>query len=426
MINTNDCWDSDAHEAVSKYASTLLWRFIQNNARESTAEDTLANLTGLSKRDIRTLADIRFLLSDDVRKFLNGTAPNIISRLSKASITEKVTERNKIRGRIHWPGTYGARASAGGDRSLFMYVKRAQIFDLPENRLFLFVLQRIHNTAKNISSEDFSELTWYSETDIGGKWINRITLIASQTARFLRNPYIARISKLHEMSDKIIEQTKHARASYYRDLADTAEMLAYCQRSPVAFLKEVLKGNILEPLNRDTLFEIAVLFKVINTALELGWKETHAGLIGSSAKSVCTLENGFSMLKVYYQKLPQEFKDNTSYGTLMNEYGLGEKLRRPDIVLSFQYGTITTINYIVEVKRSMRRSYLVDGAYKLLGYLKDFEGLRKIDCGKELRGVLVGWKGIPYIECSPDKEVKMFSWNGLSEGLKSVIRPTVQ
>ncbi len=70
----------------------------------------------------------------------------------------------------------------------------------------------------------------------------------------------------------------------------------------------------------------------------------------------------------------------------MNEYGLGEKLRRPDIVLSFQYGTITTINYIVEVKRSMRRSYLVDGAYKLLGYLKDFEGLRKIDCGKELRG----------------------------------------
>jgi len=420
MINTNDCWDSDAHEAVSKYASTLLWRFIQNNARESTAEDTLANLTRLSKRDIRTLADIRFLLSDDVRKFLDETAPNIISRLSKASITEKVTERNKIRGRIDWPGTYGARASTGGDRSLFMYVKRAQIFDLPENRLFLFVLQQIHNTAKNISSEDFSELTWYSETNIGGKWINRITLIASQTARFLRNPYIARISKLHEMSNKIIEQTKHARAPYYRDLAEAAEFFSFCQNSPVAFLKENLKDNILEPLNRDTLYEIAVLFKVITTATDLGWKETRTGLIGSSAKTVCTLEEADGCtLRVFYQKLPEAFKEHSRYGEFMTAYGLSENLRRPDIILSFEEAGKQKY-CIVEVKRSMRRSYLVDGAYKLLGYLKDFEDIRT--GGAELNGMLVGWKGIPQLGYDERKEVHLYTWDGFDEGLGRLLK----
>jgi hypothetical protein len=59
----------------------------------------------------------------------------------------------------------------------------------------------------------------------------------------------------------------------------------------------------------------------------------------------------------------------------------------------------------------------LDRTYKLLGYLKDFEKLRRIAWGKNLRGVLAGWKGILYIECAPNKEAKLFSWDRFSKGL---------
>ena len=418
MAIVNDCWDAASHDAISKYASRLLWRFIQHNARESTAEDIITNLTRLTKRDIRLLADIRFLLSDDVKKLLNDTAPKIVSRLSKASITEKITERSRIQGRIDWSKTYGIRAAAGGDESLYVYSKRAQMFDLPENRLFLFVIKQIYNSARRISTDDFSSLTWYSETSEGDKWINRITLIAAKTARFLRNPYIAGIGQLHELSEKIIEQTKHARASYYRELAEVAERLSYCQDNPAVFLHETLKGNILEPLNKDTLYEIAVLFKIIENAMKCGWIETHAGLIGSSTRTVCTLKRTDCTLRVFYQKLPEVFASNSKYGILMSEYGLSDKLRRPDIILSLEKDD-STIYFIIEVKRSARRSYLVDGAYKLLGYLKDFEGIRTESIN--LKGFLVGWKGIQPIKYDENKEVQLFTWESLDEGLGELL-----
>ena len=71
----------------------FFWRFIQHNARESTVEDIITNLTCLTKRDIRLLADIRFLLSDDV-KLLNDTAQN--REHFQSIITEKITERSRI------------------------------------------------------------------------------------------------------------------------------------------------------------------------------------------------------------------------------------------------------------------------------------------------------------------------------------------
>lgn len=416
----SDCWDSDTHEKVSQYASSWLWRYVQHNAKESTSTDIAANLTHLSKRDIGHLADIRLLLSDDVRKLIDETAPRIVSRLSKASIIEKVSGRSGIKGRIDWPRTFSERASAANDPGLFVYAKRSQMFDLPENRLFLYIIHQIHMIARSISTKDFSSLTWDSDTIVGGKWIDRVTLIAAQTARFLRNPYIARISRIHELPNKIIEQTKRSRAPYYRDLANAAAVFVISQNDPIAYLHKELKGNILEPLNRDTLFEIAVLFKIIRTATECGWIENRAGLIGSKAKTVCTLEDSSRVLKIYYQKLPTQFEANTKYGALMDTYELSDKLRRPDIILSFGNKDGTKEYCIIEVKRSMRRSYIVDGTYKLLGYLKDFEEIRAT--GASLRGILVGWTNIPILGYDVRKEVHLYSWDGFVEGLSGLLK----
>lgn len=419
MLRSSDCWDSRTHKQISEYSSCHLWRFIQPNARESEAEDTLLNLTGLSRRDLSMLADIRLLLSAEIKTLLIDIAPKIISRLTKESINEYITDRGRVRGRVDWQRTVSTRAAAGNDTSIYVYSRRAQIFDLPENRLFLYIIRQINEKARSFVSDDYLNLAWYDEADDRGKWIDHVSVIASKSARLLRNPFISKIGNLYELTDKIIELTKKCRPAHYKELAKIAERFAFSQEAPLYYLKKQLNGNIFEPLNKDTLFEIAVLFKTIQTAEKCGWKEKQAGLIGGSRRVASTLEKSSWLLKIYYQRLPHEMAKQSKYGDIMAEYGLSERLRRPDVILEFSNGIIKKF-LIVEVKRSKRRGYLVDGTYKLLGYLKDFERINS-DV-EEIKGFLVGWSGIQQICYSAEKEVHLFNWDNYSDGLYDLFK----
>jgi len=420
LLRASDCWDSKIHKQIVDYSSKWLWRFIQSNAKETDVEEIILNLTGLRKRDLNMLADIHFLLSDDVRVLLNEIAPKIINRLSKESINENILDRNNVRGRIHWPRTINARAASGNDKTLYVYTRRAQIFDLPENRLFLYIVKYVNEKARNFAVEDFLNLTWYAEIDNYEKWVDKIKVITTKTAFILRNPIISKIGNLPELSNKIIELTKKCRNAIYKELAKIADRLINCQKAPVLFLKEELKGYILEPLNKDTLYEIAVLFKTLNTALECGWKEERAGLIGGSSKFISILTKGNCKLKLYYQKLPRDMACISKYGDIMTDYGLSEKLRRPDIILEFSNGQKRDY-IIVEVKRSQKRDYLVDGTYKLLGYLKDFELLNNEN--SKISGFLVGWSNIKSKRIfSNDKEVHLYSWDNYRDGLIKLLQ----
>lgn len=417
MLRANDCWDDNAHKHITEYSSNMLWRFIQPNAKESGVEETFLNLTGLRKRDLDKLVDIRFLLSDSTRKLVNEIAPKIINRLSKESVNEHITDRGRVRGRIDWQKTINTRAANGNDPSIYVYSRRSQVYDLPENRLFLYMIKQINEKAKNLVSEDYININWYVDINDVTKWIDKVSVIASKTAKLLRNPYILKIGNLYELTDRIVELTSKNRQAYYKELSGLAERFLYSQRSPVSYLKEELKGNILEPISKDTLFEIAVLFNTIQTAIDCGWVEKKAGLIGGGGKTVSTLIKNKYEMKVYFQKLPEVMAANSGYGEIMNNYGLSEKLRRPDIIIEVSDSQNTEF-FIVEVKRSKSRKYLVDGTYKLLGYLKDFEKAKESGC--KIFGVLVGWKGIANIDCDFSREVNLLNWDNYHIGLKEL------
>lgn len=418
MIKVNDCWDHNIHKQMTEYSSGLLWRFIQRNAQEGETEEALLNLTGLTKRDLKMLANIRFLLSAEVIELLNVVAPKIIYRLSKESVNEHITERGLVRGRINWQRTVGARAQAGNDSTIFVYSRRAQIFDLPENRLFLFIIRQINEKARTFVTDEYLNLTWYAEIFESSKWVERVSLIASKTSRIQRNPYISKIGSLYEITDKLIQIAKRCRQSHYKELAIIAERYMYSQSKPVSYLYEELSGNILEPLNKDTLYEIAVLFKTIYTAMDCGWREKKIGLIGGSTKTASTLIKNNCELKIYFQKLPQLLAQNSDYGDIMTNYGLSDKLRRPDIILELSNGHQKNI-IIIEVKRSSVRGYLVDGTYKLLGYIKDFNRVNTI--GVSIKGFLVGWSGIKPCHYSDAQEVHLFNWSNYKEGLSDML-----
>lgn len=423
MIYESDCWNKSIHNQISQFTSKMLWRFIQNNAKENEAEETVIKLTGLSKKDIRLLTDIRLLLSKDIKHLIENIAPKIINRLSKDSINIIVRDRNQVRGKIDWQKTISVRAVAGNDISLFVYTKMSQIYDLPENRLFLFLIKQVFDKARLFAGDLLSNLTWYAEEGTDDRWIKKVAIIASQTSRILRNPFVSKIGIMYEINDRIIEATKHSRHSHYRELAEIAERFIFSQKKPIEFLKKELDGNILEPLNKDTLYEIAVLFKTILASIELGWTEKSIGLIGGSNPTASILTNGDIELRIFFQKLPRAMSENSQYGKIMLEYGLSEKLRRPDIILELTRGLEKKF-IIIEVKRSQRRSYLVDGTYKLLGYLKDFSGVIKEHTS--ISGVLVGWDGILHHTCKDNEEVYLLNWHNYEEGIKQVLAGIMQ
>lgn len=349
--------------------------------------------------------------------------PKIINRLSKTSINETILDRNRIRGRVIWPKTAEARIAAGNDKSIFIYSQKCQIFDLPENRLFLHLIQKANEISKSFVSDGYLNLTWYSEINPEGKWLQKISFIAFITDKMLTLPVVSKISKMNVINPRFVSIAEKCRQSEYRELAIIANDYYEKYIRPLDYLDRELEGHILEPLNKDALFEIAVLFKIMEVAEKCGWVEIKTGLLGGKSKVVSVYKRNNVTMKIYTQTLPLDFKENSIYGPLMNSYNLSDRLRRPDIILEFENDSRLCRRFlIVEVKRSKNRAYLADGAYKLLGYLKDFEAVGEV---ADLYGFLVGWDGIEKTKYKKDSEIHLSVWDNLSDGLLNFLQDQV-
>jgi hypothetical protein len=411
ITNKNDCWSSKNHSQILEQTNKHLWRFIQNNSAIASAEDVFLSLTNVSKSNLQKLSNIYFILDEEVEEFINITAPSILKRLSKTSQTEHKVLRGNVKGKINWSKTISERNASGGDPSIFVCSQRSSVFDLPENRLLLYLLRRIMYICNSLTNSDFEkDETNLEELENKEKWINTVLRIGHKTKKLLKNPFIRKIGDMHDISQKTIIQAEKARGQMYSHLAKVAQVYYFMNINPVRYLDTVLKGKTLEPLNKDTLYEIAVLFKLFEVIRDNGGVEKRIGLIGGGSSLVSRFTVGRKEMKIYFQGIPKEFVLKSKYGPLMNLYGLSDKLRRPDLVLEVLEGSKKSF-YIIEVKRSDKRTYLVDGAYKLFGYLKDFEAIKNTNVN--LFGVLVGWSNIKKLGTAAESEIYLSSWSNL-------------
>lgn len=410
------CWSTEVHRQMVEYTSDYLGLFVQKHAKVTRPEAVFLKVAQLSSGDLRRLSHMHFLLSDEARELITVIAPAILKRLSKTSVQEFKTNRNVVQGRVHWGRTYAVRSVMGGDPSLFVTAKKSSEFDLPENRLLLYMLHQVVVIARSVIKESWDEEKFDLDENQDQKWGTQIRGLVAQCLKLLRNPYVSRIDQLPHLTEQIVEQTAKVRGERYSRLAHVARTYIQSNKEPLTFLQQ--RQKILEPLSKDTLFEIAVLFTVIQTATEAGWIEKSGGLIGGNSHWISKMEKDECVLKVYYQTLPARLAERGRYKPLMSKHGLSDRDRRPDLVLEWvAQGKIKY--YIIEVKRSVRRSYLAEGAYKVLGYLKDYEGVQ--EDGTELKGVLVGWGGIHDVLPESNQEVYVTSWDNLENTLRVVL-----
>ena len=416
-MRKSDCWNKHNHEEILEYTSTMLWRYINKNSTESTTEKVFLKLTSLKRDDLMCLFEIRLLLSNEMMYFINKVMPGIVNRLSKETLNKTVVI-NKIIGKVDWQKTLFTQTLAGNDKTLFVTKTISNKFDLPENRLLKFVVEMINKMAKRYITDTEAGKMWYEELTSTDKWTEKVKYIYSKTQSMLKNPIVKQISRISEITEKMIIATRYQRNTFYGDLAELAEKMLQGIENPHDYLMNELGNKILEPLNRDDLYEIAVLFKAIDAVQSIGWEEEEIALIGGKRRYVSKFSKDTNNLKVYYQKLPLGLKNKSKYAQLMIKYGLSDRTRRPDIVIELEVGNL--VEYlIVEVKRSQNPRYLSDGAYKVFGYLKDYGEVEDELTGIE--GFLVGWKGIENCQYDKNTKVNIFEWKDVCLGISDYL-----
>lgn len=406
-----------------KSTSKYLWRYIQNNGRIGNPEEAFMMLTKLDLKELGILAEMHFLMSEEAKYFLTDIAPALINRLKKISSNQPYPTRGGITGRVQWQKTFKERMVKGNDPSLFIIDRRSIEFDLPENRLLLFMIKEIESltivygqikegSLSSIFDEEFLEKS---------SWIEYLQGMYNSTVKLLKNPYMKSIGHLMDLNEQLLVSVQKTRGAWFSKLAEVSFDFHLCKKDPLRYLSRKSPHKVLEPLNRNTLYELAVLFKTMEILHENGWHENQVGLIGGLSRVVSEFSRDNSTLSIYYQGLPKLFSSSSRYKDIMRNYGLSNKMRRPDIVIEIRDSDFIEKKYfIIEVKRSEKREYLVDGVYKLLGYFKDYESIY-LNENKVLKGLLVGWSGIEKQSAFKEQEIYMSGWLELEQSIKDLM-----
>lgn len=406
-----DCWTPSVHRSVEAETTEYLWRYIQKHSRISTPPQVFADITKLSDTEMKTLATAHLLMSDSMLHFLNRTAPEVLRRLARTVVTKQETSRAGIRGRVNWPETYTRRFSAGSDPSLFVTSEQSSFFDLPENRIFRFLLQQFQQLAQtfrkpvNETTAVLDERLLFS-TD----WKVRLEQIILSCSKILHHNLLQKCSSISLLDEATISKLRNSRNPYYRELSVVASEFHLCFTKPEAYLVNCIGQHVLSPLDRNILYELAILFRLLDVCVEKGWEEQATALIGGKSRKISVLKRKGLEMHVYYQGLPPIFQRHSAYGKLMAGYGLSDRLRRPDIILEIITTDDVRSYFIVEVKRSEERTYIVDGVYKLLGYLKDYEAVSHLP-NHRITGVLVSWSGAGNMEYSAEDPIYITQWS---------------
>lgn len=387
MVGESDCWEKEDFYKILNYTEKRLWRFVSENAAlADKEEDIIENLLKLSSKDLEKLKKLHFILDDKIRNFIEVSASKIARRLSKKVNRPKKPVKALGRGKLDVLATVKEDFIKGRSESQFIIRENQELFDLPENRLFKFILRQISRIAFDFADKDliYEEISSRNNN----KWLEIIEEYGVKAYKLSRNAHLRNVEEINAINQSLIRSAVTSRDHWYEDLAEVAEVYysVFEKEDEFKFLQEVIRERYLKPLDNNALYELFILFKLLDIIEKSDWKMVKTKLIGSNKGPVNIYTKDSKKLEIFYQRTPKLLKEESLYEDYLKNYDLECRARRPDIILKMDN------NYcIVEVKRSDSRSYIVNGLYKLLGYLKDFEKNVNEGIGG-VKGILAGWE----------------------------------
>ena len=347
----------------------------------------IEDLFDLSKDDLDTLKAIHFLLSDEVKNLVE-ILPILMRNLSHSTRKETEEFKGQIKGRVDWNQTLKERMSYGfNDKRLFICQPPSKYYDLEENQLLKFLLNRIISLKKNVI--DFIDLSIFDIEKIDSKdWQEKVSNIYQMAKKTLKKVYFNDITSIKTVKSKHLRKAYKNRNQLYHRVAKAYilyEDLFIAEDEKV--LRDLVENRLIKAADSDKLYEIYVFFNLIKSLPE----SKDLRLLYSGNDYAVKSQIGDVNITIYYQKTPSLLKEKSEYLEILEKYEINKSVKSPDVIIEFEKDDEVYYR-LVEVKNSSETSYVRESLYKVMGYYKDFERCYKYV--KNYPIVLVMWGGI--------------------------------
>lgn len=328
----------------------------------------VSELLNLSRGDLRRVIAVHVALSDQVRDFIRGLRDGL-RRPVVSSDRPRITSQ-AVRGPIDWSSTFRARASSGWNEAVFVVRPALRIFDTPENRALVWLLDRLDtelartNRAEVDDGAGVHDESWYAE--IAG---NRAQLRLAHRYHWLRGIPPRRPDAL------TIRRLRSARTAFYKHrIPDALDLLKrFVDRDPSnEDITDFLSRRYFEPSRNWKLFELVVALRLARAfSLAATSKRRSRLLIGTgrSAYARYVMPDG-DEVRLWYQCWP-DTAGNSLHQDARGHYAIEGDASRPDLVIQRRREGATIDSVVLELKASRHGGTLSGGLLQLLGYLKD-------------------------------------------------------
>ena len=375
----DDIWPEETIERVICEIQEYLQLYLFKDASIDT-ELFVNQLFNLDEENILTLKKLHFLISSEVKSFIR-ILPFLVRNLSHSTNKEEIETHGNIIGQINWNQTFKNRMKTGlKDKSIFVCNTNKKLYDLPENQLLKYMLNKINKFIKDINIT-YDEL--YKEEVINyNDYLNNIHIITHKAAK---NPNLKNVLLPKHITTKTITKTIKSHNNLYEDLVNIYKLYEKLFiTNDETILSELLNKQVLKPNNNDTLYEVYILFKIIE---KIDKENIQLKLLKAGNDYVIHSKFNDKEINIYYQHLPEAFKNN-NIQKLQPYYNIELYNKRPDIIIEYIKNNKKTYK-IIEIKRTEDSGYIRDSIYKVFGYLKDYEKIPLIK-----PNILVVWNGI--------------------------------
>jgi hypothetical protein len=299
-----------------------VWRYLTQAAeRDEELELEAAALLQMREGEVRRLAAVHFLLSEEVARLLSQM-PSLVRRLATTTVVDEEWSLERVRGPIRWGPTLGARAATGLPH-LYITAPADRAFQTPENEVLVHALDAISDAG--------SRTQWGppSRSGVGLEVRDRV----ARSDHWLQTRMLSSIDR-YPVDGKMLNRIRAGRSRRrYQSAIDVAilhdRLMRRVDRQAV---REAIEQYGLATRDDPTLLELKVAFGIERALREQGWSLTLPGLV-SGGRLLHAQREG-RRLDVYYQTAPARLEEGSHYGHVQRTHAFAPVgSLRPDFVL---------------------------------------------------------------------------------------------
>lgn len=398
-------WD---RKARIKAIAPDVWRYVTAaSVEERDVELEAAALLDMEIAEIRKLARLHFMLSDQVDRLL-AQMPELIRRLTTTTVLEEEVSADRVRGAIRWGPTFGQRAATGLPH-LYVTSPARRAHQTPENEVLVAALDAIRNVGRKTG--------WHrsSAEDVGAGVRDRV----AGAERWLRSRVLMAVER-RDVTPLTLSKVRSGRArKRYRAAVDVLDLHKdFVRRRRLEAIKTAIEQRALAARRDDRILELTVAFQIERALRDLGWKAELPGLVSGGV--LIEAEDGHRKLEVKYQRTPGELSAGSRYREIQSVHdfpGIGGMI--PDFVFRVSEEGKNPTWILGEVKgvespvQDLARSAIRD----LLAYRRAFDPVLQEQEG--IYGLAIVWGA--EVQPSVDSEIAVCTPDTLRTALEKVL-----